>query len=79
VRCEACNCSFAAGTKQCVHCGNRLGGPLDLTVLRGAGRTDGEGGEAEPAGPTSIGKLVVWALSAGIAMLAHMLNTCADR
>jgi hypothetical protein len=79
VRCHACNTSFAPGTKKCVHCGAPLGGAFDLAVLRASGRADTAGAEGEAAGAPSIGKFVVWALSAGLAVVVHALNTCAER
>jgi hypothetical protein len=79
VRCEACKCSFAAGTKQCVHCGGPLGRAFDLAILRTAGRADTAGAEGDPGAAPSLGKAVLWVVSAGLAILVHALNNCADR
>jgi hypothetical protein len=77
VRCAACDCSFAAGTKQCVHCGAPLGARFDLARL-GAAPADAPAGPDAEGGP-SIGRFLIWAISAAVAVLAHAANTCADR
>jgi hypothetical protein len=35
VRCEDCGVSFPAGTKRCIHCGERLGRGRRLPIQRG--------------------------------------------
>jgi hypothetical protein len=60
VRCDHCDVSFPVGTKQCMHCGNRIGGSFfgaasaaeperdDVAVLHGAEDLDVEEAEQEP-------------------------------
>jgi hypothetical protein len=77
VRCAACNCSFAAGTKQCVHCGGRLGAGLDAPFLRAAaGRADE--GDPEAGGPWS-GKLLLYVATGVVAVAAQMMRACSER
>jgi hypothetical protein len=79
VRCEACKCSFAVGTKQCVHCGARLGTGIDAAWLRaaaGAGRADE--GAPEATGPW-IGKILLYAGAGVLAVVAQALRNCSDQ
>jgi hypothetical protein len=79
VRCEACKCSFAAGTKRCVHCGGPLGTGLDAQWLRvAAGRADAGEGDPEATGPW-FGKVLLYVATGAVAVLAHALRTCSDR
>jgi hypothetical protein len=77
VRCAACNCSFAAGTKRCVHCGAPLGAGFDLAVLRAGGRADGD--VSEVGAPPSTGRMALWIVSAAVAIGAHLLRNCSER
>jgi hypothetical protein len=47
VRCHHCDVSFPPGTKQCIHCGERIGRPR-LVLGRGGEMPDFAGGEAFP-------------------------------
>jgi hypothetical protein len=78
VRCEACKCSFAAGTKRCVHCGGPLGASFDLAMLRAGGRADGDVSEVAADAP-SKGRMVLWIVSAAVAIGANLLRNCAER
>ena len=76
VRCAACQCSFAAGTKQCVHCGARLGAALDAPWLRAAGRPDE--GEPEAVGPW-FAKIFIYVAMGVVAVALQMLKACSER
>lgn len=73
VRCYRCQCSFAPGTKRCVHCGERIGGPP--ATLEGATAPAGADDEARPEVP-SLARGLLWLLSAGAAVLLSALQTC---
>jgi hypothetical protein len=75
VRCAACNCSFAAGTKQCVHCGGRLGTGLDAPWM---GAPAGGVDDGEAAGPWSA-KVLLYVATGVIAVAAQMLRACSER
>jgi hypothetical protein len=77
VRCAACNCSFAAGTKQCVHCGGPLGTRAEAPWIGvAAGRAD----EGEPEVPgAGFGKLLLYGTMGVVAVLAQMLRACSER
>jgi ribosomal protein L37E len=52
VRCERCKTSFAAGTKQCVHCGGAIGRRLlAFDGLAGRGASMPDASEREPGAP----------------------------
>ena len=77
VRCAACKCSFAAGTKQCVHCGGPLGAGLDAPWLQAAaGRADE--GQSEAVGP-GVAKVLLYVAMGVIAVAAQMLKACSER
>ena len=74
VRCYRCHCSFAPGTKQCLHCGGPLGAPtLELRLARGPAGTAAE--EPEVQVP-SFARVVLWLLSAAVAIALSALQTC---
>jgi hypothetical protein len=73
VRCHPCQCSFAPGTKQCLHCGGPLGTRLELPFARGPGGASAE--EAEVQVP-SFARVVLWLLSAAVAIGLSALQTC---
>jgi hypothetical protein len=86
VRCHRCDVSFPPGTRQCIHCGERIGRPR---LLPGAGDIQSfEGGEPYPeahegneaeAGPAGrglrIGFVVVWLL---LAILSAAVRACQE-
>jgi len=85
IRCEHCQTSFAIGTRECVHCGRRLGGsmPQGLEALLQE-RLGGQPGEA-PAGveaegdelaAASRGRNILWIITAGLAVFASMMRNC---
>jgi hypothetical protein len=77
VRCAACQCSFAAGTKQCVHCGGPLGTGVDAAWLRAAaGRADD--GEPSALGP-GFAKVFVYVAMGVVAVALQMLKACSER
>jgi hypothetical protein len=74
VRCHHCDCSFAPGTKRCVHCGERLGGfPAGLSLARSPG---GAHEEAEVQVP-GFARVALWIGSALVAILISALQVCA--
>lgn len=80
VRCENCQTTFAAQTRQCVHCGAALGGrrrvvfaPPDLT---GGGSASGEDSAGE--GAPQKGRTLVWIASALAAAGLSMLQRCVN-
>jgi hypothetical protein len=77
VRCYRCQCSFAPGTKRCVHCGERIGGPPATfgAMLEGATPPAGAEDEERPEVP-SPGRGLLWLVSAGAAVLLSALQTC---
>lgn len=75
VRCYRCRCSFAPGTKHCVHCGERIGGAPAPIGLDGASPPAGADGEARPEVP-SFARGLLWLVSAGAAVLLSALQTC---
>jgi len=77
VRCYRCQCSFAPGTKRCVHCGERIGGsPLGFgATLEGATSPAGSGDEERSEAP-SVARGLLWLISAGAAVLLSALQTC---
>jgi len=87
VRCEACQCSFAPETRQCIHCGGALGpgrlfravGQRDLGPESGSER--GESlfeveQEDENAELPGRGRNLVWAFTAAAFMLLSALRNC---
>lgn len=74
VRCHRCQCSFAPGTKQCLHCGGPLGAPkLEHSFARGPAGAAAE--EPEVQVP-SFARVVLWLLSAAVAIGLSALQTC---
>lgn len=73
VRCLQCQCSFAPGTKQCLHCGGPLGPRPELPFARGPAGASAE--EAEVQVP-SFARVVLWLLSAAIAIALSAIQTC---
>ncbi len=84
VRCHTCDVSFPVGTKQCVHCGGRIGRPLFGLQLPDA-EGDGETPifEAEEVEETEletaqrrllrIGFTVFWL---GLALISTLARSC---
>jgi hypothetical protein len=75
VRCHRCQCSFAPGTRNCVHCGERLGGASLFGRVDGASPPAGADDEGQPQVP-SFARGMLWLLSAGAAVLLSALQTC---
>jgi hypothetical protein len=76
VRCYRCQCSFAPGTKRCVHCGERIGGAaVAIGMVDGASPPAGADGDARPEVP-SFARGLLWLVSAGAAVLLSALQTC---
>jgi hypothetical protein len=77
VRCPACECSFAPGTRYCVHCGGRIGGRLRIP---GASVQDGnwEGGEDVEIGSTTFLRWGIWGISVLLAVVLSLLRSCAE-
>jgi hypothetical protein len=74
VRCHRCHCSFAPGTKQCLHCGGRLGPPLELPFVGGPAPAAGdEGADVQVPG---FARIALWAVSAAVALGLSALQTC---
>ena len=73
VRCYRCQCSFAPGTKQCLHCGGPLGARPELPFARGPAGVPAE--QAEVQVP-SFARVVLWLLSAAVAIALSALQTC---
>jgi hypothetical protein len=75
VRCYRCNCSFAPGTRQCLHCGGRLLPPGIAPA--GVMGTAAPGAEQEvEAAPPSFARVLLWLVSAGLAVALSALQTC---
>jgi hypothetical protein len=75
VRCHHCHCSFAPGTRQCLHCGGKLG--LSPEPPFGRASLDAPAGQAEDEIPVpSFARAVLWVLSAGVAIALSALQTC---
>jgi hypothetical protein len=84
VRCESCQSSFAPGTKNCVHCGRRIGGGLMAAL--GQGRSDASPameetapepfGEEEQLQVPTRGKGMIWMVL--LAMIASALRFCTE-
>jgi hypothetical protein len=84
VYCHHCRSTFAAGTRNCVHCGGRLSGPGHIAVASEAMRSRSAGGaplevpvdvdvEAPEASPLRrFGGLSLWVLLAIGAALSRM-------
>jgi hypothetical protein len=76
VRCYRCQCSFAPGTKRCVHCGERIGGaPVAIGLVDGASPPAGAADDARPEVP-SFARGLLWLVSAAAAVLLSALQTC---
>ncbi|MDJ0785871.1 MAG: hypothetical protein QNK05_03630 [Myxococcota bacterium] len=92
IRCTHCDTSFAPGTKNCVHCGRRIGGRL--AEMLGAGgqqehlpgaigpgeRPPGPVDEVEESDlPGAAGRSPVWVLTALFLVASAVLRTCAEQ
>ena len=78
VRCPRCDCSFAPGTRVCVHCGDRIGGRFRIP----GGAVDG-GGELEMGEDVEIGsarflRWALWAFSVAVAVLMSLARACSE-
>ena len=75
VYCYDCQTSFAVGTRQCVHCGRRIGGGFRMGPSGGPGpvghpeEAEEEGGESLARRLASMGVWVVIVLGATLARL----------
>ncbi len=78
VRCHRCHCSFAPGTRQCLHCGGPLSLPGQAPFVLGAGAPGGSADEAETA-PPSFARALLWLVSAGLAIALSALRACSER
>ena len=74
IRCYRCDTSFAPGTRQCVHCGHRLGRTPPLEVFGPELQTPG--GEEELELRTTPARGVIWIVSALVALAGSMLRMC---
>ncbi len=71
VYCYHCQASFAAGTRRCVHCGQRLGGaPKRPEALLAAEAHEAE--IAEPSIGRRVGGISLWVLIAVGAAITRM-------
>jgi hypothetical protein len=83
VRCERCQTSFAAGTKQCVHCGGAIGRRL-IALDTLAGRDSSVPPRGEPGEPSAqaaqpaIGRVLRIAMIALVALTA-IVRACIER
>lgn len=69
VRCYSCDTSFAPGTKQCVHCGQRLGRRSLPPLPTGAE-------DADEMARVSTGRNLLWVLTAMVMLLGSLMRTC---
>jgi hypothetical protein len=74
VRCLRCDCSFAPGTKRCLHCGERIGRPIRIEGLTGVLDERGDD-EVEVGSPTFL-RGAMWALTAIVAMVMTAVRAC---
>lgn len=74
VRCLRCDCSFAPGTKRCLHCGERIDRPVRIEGLPGLSERDAEG-ETEVGSPTFL-RGSMWVLTAIVAMIMTAVRAC---
>ena len=73
VRCHQCDCSFAPGTKRCIHCGERIGRPIRIQGLELGDQEATE--EVEMGSPTFL-RGALWAVTAVIAMIMTAVRAC---
>ena len=81
IRCTHCDTSFAPGTKNCVHCGRRIGGRL-AEVLGAGGQSEHLPGRIEEVEETEMpgsGRSPVWVLTALFLVASAVLRTCAEQ
>lgn len=71
VYCYDCRVTFAAGTRTCVHCGRRLGGPARRSMADLETEIP-EGDIAEPGMGRRLGGMSLWVLIAVAAALTRM-------
>jgi len=74
VRCFRCDCSFAPGTKRCLHCGERIGRPIRIEGLGGLSEREPE--EETEVGSTTFLRGSMWALTAVVAMIMTAVRAC---
>jgi hypothetical protein len=77
VRCYSCDCSFAPGTRRCIHCGERIGA---IRIPIGGAIDEGElqeTGELE-VGPPAFLRAAVWTVSVVVALLMSMFRVCGE-
>jgi hypothetical protein len=75
VRCLRCDCSFAPGTKRCVHCGDRIGRPIEIAGLPGLDQRDLDDESTVVGSPTFL-RGAMWALTAIVAMIMTAVRAC---
>ena len=73
VRCHRCDCSFAPGTKRCIHCGERIGKPIRMPGLEV--REHEADDEVEMGSPTFL-RGALWAVTAVVAMIMTAIRAC---
>ncbi len=73
VRCHQCDCSFAPGTKRCLHCGERIGRPVRVPGLE-LGESDADD-DVEMGSPTFL-RGALWAVTAVVAMIMTAIRAC---
>jgi len=80
VRCQRCNCSFAPGTKRCIHCGEPISPRLRLPLggdLHGSGPGGpGAGGDEEIQVSATFLRSALWVLSIAIALAMSAFRVC---
>jgi hypothetical protein len=72
VRCFRCNVSFPPDAKTCLHCGARLGLSSEVGALPRVAIPDEAGEQQVP----TVARVLLWAVSAGVAILLSALQTC---
>ena len=75
VRCHACDCSFAPGTRQCVHCGARIGGRFRVP---GGAVHEGDLEDEVEIGTPGFLRAAVWGFGVLIAVLRSVFRACAE-
>jgi hypothetical protein len=82
VRCERCQTTFAAGTRQCVHCGGALGRRLlAFDALGGRGASPSGAAEREPNAPDAqpaLGRIFRVAMI-GLVLVTAFARTCMEQ
>ncbi len=81
VRCERCQTTFAAGTKQCVHCGGAIGRRLLALDVLAAGGAPPAGAQRAPNAPDAqpaLGRIFRVAMI-GLVVVTALARACMER